>query len=72
MNADGSGQTQLTHSANYSSANPRWSADGKRIMYQSTQEGNWDIYTMKSDGTDVRKVISSPNADWYPDWLILR
>ncbi|MGM0494136.1 MAG: hypothetical protein ACQER1_14450 [Armatimonadota bacterium] len=72
MNADGTGQTQLTHSAYHSCSNPRWSAGGSRIMFHGTRDGSWDIYTMKADGSDVRKVISSPNYDWYPDWLILR
>jgi Tol biopolymer transport system component len=43
MNADGFGQTRLTDqpSPNF---NPSWSADGKKIAYQSQRTGNFEIY----------------------------
>lgn len=50
---------------------PLWSPDGKRIAYAADPEGNFDIYTMKEDGTDVHSLTSSPldetDPGWYPE-----
>lgn len=71
MNADGSAPTQLT-SGYYAQVEPRWSSTGTHIMFASTQLESWDIYRMKSDGSDIRRIIFGPARDWEHDWLILR
>src|SRR4029434_5628475 len=43
-----------------------FSPDGSTIVYQSNASGNWDLYTMKSDGTGVRPIVQSPAADITP------
>lgn len=35
---------------------PSWSPDGSRIAFTSDADGNYEIYTMASDGTDVRQL----------------
>src|SRR4029450_6352254 len=52
---------------------PTWSPDGDRIAF--AREGDWAagtyeaIYTMRSDGTDVRQVSSaSGGSDFWPSW----
>jgi len=35
---------------------PSWSPDGARIAFTSDADGNYEIYTMASDGTDVRQL----------------
>ncbi len=44
------------------------SGDG-RIAFISNREGNWEIYTMKPDGSDVRNVTSCPAGDHFPRWI---
>ncbi len=50
--------------------------DGQRIAFWSERDGHAQIYTMKADGTDVRRLTGSPRtdlgADWSPDgqWLV--
>ena len=69
MNADGSGQTQLTSTPNFSE-NPNWSPDGRRIVFDSdrAEKGNLDIYSMKADGSDVQQLTDSPALDAVPAW----
>lgn len=35
---------------------PSWSPDGARVAFTSDADGNYEIYTMASDGTDVRQL----------------
>ncbi len=35
---------------------PAWSPDGKRIVFQSTRTGRFEIWSAKVDGTDARQV----------------
>lgn len=35
---------------------PSWSPDGSRIAFTSDADGNYEIYTMKADGSDVRQL----------------
>jgi Tol biopolymer transport system component len=39
------------------------SPDGKRIIFTSTKDGDLDLYTMKLDGTDVRRVTTKLGYD---------
>jgi Tol biopolymer transport system component len=61
-NADGAGETRLTHTP-APEADPSWSPDGTRIVF--AREG--DIYTMAPDGSDVRQVTDS-GSDGWPTW----
>lgn len=42
---------------------PQWSPDGLRIAYCSDVGGNWDICTMKIDGTEETLVTSGSAGD---------
>jgi Tol biopolymer transport system component len=55
MRADGSHLRQLTHAAG-NSGSPDWSPDGRRIALESDRSGHDEIYTMRRDGTDVRRL----------------
>jgi TolB protein len=49
---------------------PAWAPDGQQIVFVSDREepGNRDLYAMKADGTNVRKLTQSPAWDVAPDW----
>ena len=57
MNADGSGSTQLTPDGDCNWA-PNWSHDNSKLFFASTRDGSFDIYTIRPDGTDPRRVTS--------------
>src|SRR5690606_22119791 len=57
MNADGSDQKRLTNTPGYDGG-PFFSPDGERIIWRRFDESDMvaDVYTMKIDGTDVKKL----------------
>lgn len=65
--------TRLTNSDGYD-AESTLSPDGKRIVFMSQRDGEFAIYTMKTDGSDLQKVTRrrcytggpfySPDGEW--------
>jgi Tol biopolymer transport system component len=57
---------------------PAWSPDGSQIAFTSDRGGNYDIYVMSSNGTNIRQLTSDPfatlflnpgnAADFAPAW----
>ncbi len=39
-----------------------------RIAFVSDREGNWDIYLMNADGSDLRNLTNNPGLDGHPSW----
>jgi TolB protein len=68
INADGSGLTNLT-SNSVGDFKPRWSPDGTKITFMSDRSGDYDIYTMNANGSNVAPVTTNPRwHDMDPDW----
>jgi Tol biopolymer transport system component len=73
MNADGSNPTQITFNA-LDDEDPAWSPNGKRIVFQRDFDPvrgqvDYDILTMKADGTGEKNVTNSPGVqDFQPNW----
>ena len=71
INADGTGRTALTDNS-ASDLNVDWSPDGTKITFVSNRDGgDYDIYTMDADGSDVAQVttnsaVDDVNSDWQP------
>lgn len=38
-----------------------------RILFDSDRSGTFGIYSMKTDGSDVRAVVDTPSHEMYPD-----
>jgi TolB protein len=76
MNADGSGQTRLTNDAgkvadislDFLDADPAWSPDAKKIAFESTRDGDYEIYTARPDGHARRKLTDNVADDAFPSW----
>ena len=64
MDGDGSISIDLGGVAGLN-AFPSWSPDASRILFASYRDGRGDLYTMNSDGTDLRNLTH--NGDWSAD-----
>ena len=54
-------------------ATPDWTPDGTRIGFamkpaESTDENESEIYVMRSDGKEVRRLTRAPGDDSHPHW----
>ena len=52
-------------------ANPQWSPDGSSLVFtdrSSIDDPNPDIWTMRYNGTQRRKISTSANFDYRPTW----
>jgi len=47
---------------------PYWSPDGTRILFTRKQDDNFDIYTIKPDGTDLKRMTTFPANDAHAVW----
>ena len=78
--ADGSGLRRLTRTAALET-NPVFSPDGRFVAFTSDrasrsrrQERNgkaFELYTMRIDGSDIRRVTANGVPDLHPDWQAL-
>ena len=68
INADGSGQVNLTNSPNVDESFPAWSPDGAKIAFTSGGDGNNEIYVMNADGSDPVRLTDQSGDDFAPSW----
>jgi TolB protein len=68
MDANGRNLEQLTNDEWYD-AFPAWSADGRSIVFSSDRDGNFELYTMRADGTERARITNDPAADTAPVWI---
>ncbi len=47
---------------------PYWSPEGTRILFTRKQGDNFDIYTIKPDGTDLKRMTTFPANDAHAVW----
>jgi Tol biopolymer transport system component len=69
MNVDGSNKENITNAGGEGfNHNAAWSPNGTKIAFNSMRDGNLEIYSMNSDGSDQVRLTNSPDSDNYPIW----
>jgi Tol biopolymer transport system component len=48
--------------------NVGWSRDGTKILFDADLDINTEIYVMKADGTDERRLTNDEASDYYATW----
>jgi len=71
MNSDGTNLIRINHDAR-GEANPKFSPNGTKILFESEVNDVSHLYTMNIDGTNETKITNFPNAytgvaSWSPD-----
>ncbi|MGI8783789.1 MAG: protein kinase domain-containing protein [Acidobacteriota bacterium] len=71
IRTDGTGQFQLTDDP-YRDRRPRWSPDGKRLVFYSDRSGAYQAWAINPDGSGLRQLTHDPNLNliyvtWSPD-----
>jgi TolB protein len=59
-------QHQITGSSGINET-PRWSPDGRHIVFASNRTGSFDIYTMDANGDRVQRLTKGGN-NYLPAW----
>ena len=62
MNSKGGNREQLTFNE-VSTGDPAMSADGKRIVYRSDVDGDYDLYLMKANGNAQHRIVDTDTDD---------
>jgi TolB protein len=82
MNADGTNQRQITRLGADTptftpggifppmrgAVTPAWSPNGEWIAFASNHEGNYDIYLMRPDGSDLTRITDTPDPELSLGW----
>lgn len=74
MDRDGRNETQLTQNQLYNVRSPKWSPDGKRIVYASNEgidssgNRNYDIWIMNGNGGNKTQLTTNGSHDDAPCW----
>jgi hypothetical protein len=67
MNADGSGQTQLTTTPSTNERGPAWSADGTKIAFESSASGLRTVGPNGGNTSLLWPLLTSRDVTWAPN-----
>jgi len=75
MDLNGENVTQILSEKNISISEADWSTDGQWIAVsmaedctQNNPDCNYEIYTLKANGSDLKRLTYSQWSDWSPCW----
>jgi TolB protein len=59
IDVDGKNLVEILDDPPVADFNPRWSPDGSHIMFISDRSGNYEVFVMNADGSDVKQITDS-------------
>ncbi len=67
---DGSDPTQLTSLGGYNASPPRWSPDGRRLVFDhlDSRRGTVDLYVVDVEGGPPKRLTTDAATDMAPSW----
>ncbi len=68
MPADGSAPAERLIDSDASDIRPRFSPDGRYIVFSSNRTGNWDVFIFDTTSGSYYQVTSDPATDIANDW----
>ncbi|GFO65932.1 protein TolB [Geomonas paludis] len=68
ISPDGSGDAQLTSAG--SNEHPRYSPDGRFIIFSSTRDGGEGLYLMRADGSGQTRISPDRAQNTHPTWSV--
>ncbi len=66
--ANGGGAVQLTHGQDFYPGGTHWSPDGAGIAFNAAPNQNLDIFVVRPDGGEPRRITTHPAEDSMPSW----
>ena len=66
--ADGSNLVEVFSRPGKHSGTPRWSPDSQRLAFDSTAEGDFDIYVIRPGSERPVRLTTEPGDDAMPSW----
>jgi TolB protein len=46
---------------------PRWTRDGRGVLFASNRTGNWQIWRVSVDGSEPERVLANEHREWQVD-----
>jgi len=47
---------------------PRFSKEGDKVVFTSNRDGNYEIYSVNVDGTNLKRLTENQQIDSFPSW----
>ncbi len=66
--ADGSNPKQRTFTGGPQCSNPRWSPDGRIILFNSRKKGSADLYLLDPETGESRRITDHPDEELEARW----
>lgn len=68
MNLDGTNKVEYLDSPPTADFNPQWAPSGETILFVSNRDGNYNLYLMDADGSNIRRLTDDPANEYNPCW----
>ena len=66
--ADGSGEPVRITNVAGDDRSSAWSPDGARLVFDSTRDGNTELYVVDADGSNPVRLTDEAGEDWAASW----